>query len=619
MQSAFRLLFLLIVISITPRVSFSQKGALLDRQTSITVEGNHIIKEESFLYQVDNKDAKWLGQISVPQYGNSKVQVVEANIQDQWGNVIRKLKKSEIQTESYVSDMALHEDDKLLTFNLVHNDYPYRIYYKTRSSSNQYISLANWSPIHYYGVPTVNATLTIDVPQDFEIKKDYSDIFNYQYEAMDGRIIHKWAISNFPGITKNSFAPPLDELIPWVKVVPIQFVYGIKGSSDTWADYGSWIHELNQGLHDLPPDEKITIHKLINDVDDPKTQIDIIYKYLQDNHRYILVAIDIGGLKPYPASYVVKNRYGDCKALTNYMQAALEEVGIKSYYTLINADDNAERLNLSLPSAQFNHVILCVPLENDTIWLENTANWPQANYLGTFTQNRYALFVNENQSSLIRTPKLKESDVRITRTSKIDLKEIENPKCEMAVTLGGDEFEGLNYLAKNTSDQKANNYIRKYLIPFQSFNLSNVELIKKDNSELILGFQANLNIQNMARKLPDSYAFTIPSLDFELDERPDKRLHPIRFNYPISKKDSIIYSLNLSDIGEIKIPENFSTESKFGKYEISFAKKVDQITCQRSFFLNSGDYPLDDYQELYSFIDNIKRFESSSYIILKSK
>ena len=78
--------------------------------------------------------------------------------------------------------------------------------------------------------------------------------------------------------------------------------------------------------------------------------------------RYVNIKLGIGGLKPLPATFVDQKKYGDCKALSNYMNALLKAVGIKSYYAIINAGANEEPATPSFPGDNFDHIILCVPL-----------------------------------------------------------------------------------------------------------------------------------------------------------------------------------------------------------------------------------------------------------------
>jgi hypothetical protein len=92
--------------------------------------------------------------------------------------------------------------------------------------------------------------------------------------------------------------------LPYVKIVPLNFHYGIGGSTADWRSFGEWQADLIQGLGALPESEKQKITALVGDRKDKREIVKILYHYLQDNTHYINVTIDIGGFIPYPAEYV---------------------------------------------------------------------------------------------------------------------------------------------------------------------------------------------------------------------------------------------------------------------------------------------------------------------------
>ena len=120
----------------------------------------------------------------------------------------------------------------------------------------------------------------------------------------------------------------------------------------------------------------------------------------------------------YDAEYVEKNKYGDCKALTWFMNSMLKELEIPSYPALVMAGEEyggtTHPEDFSYPS--FNHVILNVPSEN--LWLECTQNHIPTGYLGDFTDNRSVLLISEEGGKLSKTPVISpEKNLGKTKTS----------------------------------------------------------------------------------------------------------------------------------------------------------------------------------------------------------
>ena len=73
----------------------------------------------------------------------------------------------------------------------------------------------------------------------------------------------------------------------------------------------------------------------------------------------------IGGFKPFAATFVDQKKYGDCKALANYMRALLKAVDINANYAIVRAGTNEKPADFNFPDNPFNHAILCIPFKND--------------------------------------------------------------------------------------------------------------------------------------------------------------------------------------------------------------------------------------------------------------
>ena len=178
----------------------------------------------------------------------------------------------------------------------------------------------------------------------------------------------------------------------------------------------------------------------------------LVYQYLQDNTRYVSIQLGIGGFKPFSAGKVDQWGYGDCKALSNYMVTLLQEVGVDAYYTLIYSGKDNHRTSPDFPANNFNHVIVCLPAEGDTLWMECTSQVLPFNYLGSSTSDRYALLIDGADSKLVRTPRsTAEKSVQDTHFSMV-VSEDGSLEMDLVRTASG-KFLGLySYLAEASAD-----------------------------------------------------------------------------------------------------------------------------------------------------------------------
>lgn len=605
-------------LTFLPNSAIGQYGnKILEYNTSVWVEKGKLITEKSFLIQINDKESDWLSDIRIPYDKNDDLDILKSAVVDQYGNTLRKLKKKEITTSSDISRISFFEDDYVKTFSLKWDKFPYRVHYSYRITSKKFIYLTHWSPLLDSDLQTVKASLQVKVPKDYPVRVKHEGPFTYKKDTLENTFSYSWEITNVNPVKDESFSPPLQEFIPRVIMVPISFRYGLDGSFESWESYGNWQSRMNTDLDILPESERKKVDRLLEGVSSPEDKIKKLYHFMQNNTRYVNVAIDVGGLKPYPASYVSENKYGDCKALTNYMKTLLKYAGIESFYTKVYAGENPVRIDESFPSQQFNHVILCVPLEEDTIWLENTVSFFPPDYLGTFTQNRKALIIDSQGSRLVNTPCLEENDVLEVTKYKYEVKL--GSKCPIHIykTLKGDSFENYRYYQSELSEKDQKIRIAKD-VPFERFDILSWKFYDHPK-EPILGLEIDLLLDEGIRKIGNSIVINPPPLNLPSLEKPAIRQSPVRINFPINRVDSIVFNAPFLSDYQTKIPSSIELTSKYGTYQEKYSVGENQIILIRKFILHQGNYSLEHYEDLYTHIESVKDSLRGALVVLNQK
>ncbi|HSB92347.1 MAG TPA: DUF3857 domain-containing protein, partial [Flavitalea sp.] len=311
---------------------------------------------------------------------------IEIKIYNAFGQEVKRYKKRDFTTRAAFDGVSLVTDDKVMYVQATSPGYPCTIETVTTKEVSSYLSFPSFNvPNGDHSVETFR--FSVEVPADLDIR--------YRTRNMDIQPVvttkgenksYSWEGSNFPGrnIPANGFKG--SKHAPVIDIAPNSFEYdGYPGTFKDWKTYGQWNAPFYTEKNPFPEARAGEIRQMVATCKTDPEKVAVLYDYLKKNMRYVSIQLGIGGFKPFPVSFVDTKKYGDCKALTNYMRHMLMVAGIKSYPALINASYDSAPVDLEFPAHSFNHVILCVPQPNDSIWLECTSNISTAGFLGSFT------------------------------------------------------------------------------------------------------------------------------------------------------------------------------------------------------------------------------------------
>lgn len=445
----------------------------------------------------------------------TKVNSIKGTLYNAAGKVLKKLKNKDISDLSAVDNNNLAEDSRMKTHDFNYKDYPYTVEYEIETENNHTFIFPAWVPQQGENFSVQQSTYSIIFPQDYKIR--YKE-FNYpgkpENSTEKGKVNMKWQVVSVPAIKVPFATPSWAELATVVYFAPSDFeIGGYKGNLSTWDGFGQFQQSLNKGRDVLPEKIALQVQKLIAGVTDEKEKINILYQYLQQNTRYISIQLGVGGWQPFDAAYVTKNGYGDCKALTNYMQSLLKSAGIASYYTIVYAGTSGfaqNRFVEDLPSNQFNHVVLCVPGAKDTTWLECTSQHSPAGYMGNFTGNRKAILVHDNGAAVVSTPRYGLNENKQTRKILAQLGTDGQLKMQVNTVYECLQQDGISSMLQALPDQKVKEYLQKSL-PLSTYDINDFKYKQIKSALPSVKEDLDVTVHNFAT-ITGKRIFLVPNL-----------------------------------------------------------------------------------------------------------
>ncbi|MEG0012358.1 MAG: DUF3857 domain-containing protein [Muribaculaceae bacterium] len=537
-------------------------------------------------------------------------------ILDAKGNIIREIRKSDLKMTAYSS--ALADDSYMYYYECYVPTYPYTIIYEWEEKyDDAIIGFPSLSPLSYYNQSVMKSSYSITVPKAMDCRYKECNIAKAVERSEEASNVSiKASINNIMPFEHKPYMGNIAELIPKIYFAPKNFSFkGHNGNMDTWNNFGKWLYSLQNGRDILPDDFKIKLHAITDSCTNNREKLKVVYDLLAKTTRYVSIQLGIGGLQPMAAEKVCSLGFGDCKGLTNYMKAMLSEIGINSNYTVISMTN--EKLKHDFASAsQMDHVILQVPLPNDTIWLECTSPDLPLGYIHSKIAGHDALIISDKGGILCQLPAYPDSinkhiikyDVLLTPTCGATIKMYEKEYLR--------KFEASeDFISKSTNQQIE---ILRNSINLINNNITDINVTKDKSPIPILNTSYKISTEQFGKRTGNRMFVPVNIFRSKYD----------KYDCKERTVDFILSGELLCDTISIAIPQGYVIESmpkslkinsKLGSFCSSYKSIDNTIFITQTLHLRKGKYPATLNNAFATMYNTVIKCYNDKIILLKKE
>ena len=599
----------------------------------LTTNAHLVVRSSETVFQVENEsdatlERTWAVTILKPE-GNyaaqavcweddfTKVKKIEGRLYDGMGRLLRESEKKDIQDYGSGSEYEF-TDNRVKVLKMENSTFPYTIEFKTRVLIRGFFRIPDFD-LQRLGEAVEDASYSIVAPANYQFQwKGVNTDIQPKISTLGNEKTWKWSAKNLPAKPKEPNQPYFGDQYAEVLFAPEKVKIGdYVGDLSNWTETGRFFYTLNRDRDNLSPEMQSVVRNLTANAKTEREKIEILYRYLQDNQRYVSIQLGIGGWQTFDANFVSAKKYGDCKALSNYMKALLKVVNIPAYQALVYGDANgapAVYPDLALP--RFNHVILFVP--SDQLWLECTSNSSPPGYLGNFTAGHPALLLTPEGGKLVHTPDF--SPASCGKTSHIDLRldEMGNATVQQHLVATGDRHPYYRSLANEKNRDERDKKFSENL----PISLSKVQTLNFTASTSQPEATMDCSIETPGYATRSGKRMFVPI----------NKITPLRRSLPSNDHRSLdvymadCYSVNDTIVIHFpagyaaeNIPTGKKIESEFGTYDLQIEKEADQLRVIRRAEIRAVSVPAARYGEVRQFYLDLSKLEGAQAVLLKKE
>jgi len=452
-----------------------------------------------------------------------------------------------------------------------------------------------------------DSRLTLILPTDRYFKFNQLNFdLKPEIELSDDKVyeIRTWNMPNLAKVNPENNMPSRREYTPCVEV----------SSYEDWNQFGTWWWNLVEEQCDLSTEMRLKVLELTNGLSTEKEKVRAIYNFVVSNIRYNdSWEFGVHGFKPYKASVIFNNRFGDCKDTAILLKALLSEIGVKAYPVIIKLEmpRSKEDMTLALIS-HFNHCICYIPEIDgkEGLFLDGTAQFHAMDDLPASDLGATVFVVYEDSGRIVTIP-YTDPGVHFQKDEyNVTVNKNGSAVIENAQSSGG-TFE---VIARNRflNPGKRKEFLQRIFssifgdITVEKFNFTDMEDLNTPAK-----YDVTVNVKDLLLKSGDRYQLRSSFFKSGIvsNATKEERTYDVLLGMPYTLSSIINYKLPDSFVMD-QLPADTVLDNEYASYSLTYKGEKDgEFTVEQIVVVKKPRIPATDYPVFRDFCREIDRAE----------
>ena len=483
--------------------------------------------------------------------------------------------------------------------------------------------------------PAREAHYSLELPSGWEYRASWLNHAEIKPAETGGNEMH-WTVSDVIGIREEPEMPPSSGVAG--QMVVSFFPPGgtsRKNELASWKDMGLWYGNLVEGRLDASVPIKQEVAALTASRSGTLGKMQVIAEFVQHNIRYVAIELGIGGLQPHASPDVFSNRYGDCKDKATLTRTMLHEIGVESFYVIINHERGAVTRDSPAHNG-FDHAITAIQLPagladpsliatvqhpklGKLLFFDPTDEMTPFGQIRGALQANYGLLVTPEGGELIQLPQQPSHMNSIQRTAKLTLDPTGTLKGDVKEVRLGDRASSerwrLRTVTKDTDRVKSiENLLGSSLT---SFRITHATVINLQQTDQPFGFNYSFESENYAKNAGDLILLrprVVGSKSSGILETKEPRKFAIEFDGPLQDTDNFEITIPAGYVVD-DLPPAVDTDYSFASYHSRTDAKGSVIHYTRTFEVKELSVPVERAEELKKFYRIVASDERNTAVL----